>query len=137
MATVDEIEGVRPDIYGDTGSCSRQEMRKYAVVLEVVQPGACRKKGRASHPLRTFLSKHRDVRCEASTTTETAGGMHRQHQRRALQTSDAAARSQEGASCKALSRHEGGERWWEGLARGFRCVRNTNLLPPQNCEMAL
>lgn len=31
MATTDEIEGVRPGIDGDTGSCSRQEMRKYAV----------------------------------------------------------------------------------------------------------
>jgi len=58
---------------------------------EIVQPGTCRK-GRASHLLRTFLSKHRDVRCEASTT-------HRSGRRHAsatptscLQTSDARGR---------------------------------------------
>jgi hypothetical protein len=67
MATVDEIEGVRPNTDGDTGSWSRQELRKYALLSIAVQPGTCRK-GRASHLLRTFLSKHRDVRCEASTT---------------------------------------------------------------------
>ena len=67
MATVDEIEGVRLNTDDDTGSCSRQELRKYAFLSITVQPGMCRK-GRASHLLRTFLSKHRDVRCEASTT---------------------------------------------------------------------
>jgi hypothetical protein len=43
MATVDGIEDARPNTGGDTGSCNRQESRKYAYLLEVVQPGARRK----------------------------------------------------------------------------------------------
>lgn len=71
------------------------------------------------------------LRCEvrAATTTETAGGMHRQYERRALQTSDAAGRSQEGASCKALCRHEDDERWSDVLRKDFD-VSETSICYP-------
>lgn len=39
MATVDEIEGVRSDIDGDTSKRSCKEMRRCALVLDVVQLG--------------------------------------------------------------------------------------------------
>ena len=62
----------------------------------------CVQKG-SSKPPSPHIPFRRDV---IQHSTEAAGGMYRQHQRRALQTSDAAGRSQEDASCKTLSRHE-------------------------------
>lgn len=56
MATVDEIEGVRPNVDGDTGSCSRQESRKYAFLLNIVQPGTCRKGRAATFSAHSFPS---------------------------------------------------------------------------------
>lgn len=105
MATTDEIEGVRPEIDGDTDSCSRQATRTYAAALGIVQPGVC-VKGRASHHLRTFLSKHRDGKCKASRD-------HRRGRRHAsappafvLANVRRYRPVAEDASSEALSRHE-------------------------------
>jgi hypothetical protein len=113
IATVDEIEGVRHGTNGDTGRrCGDVPWCKL-----IVRPGCGRRLGTVAC---------REVSREASNDRQTPAGM--QWQRASVVRLDR-------SDIEALP---AGRRWADprgenggrGFAKGFRCVRNTNLLPP-------